>query len=95
MDIPTNIAQESRRVKQQLRDAGWTVTKLAARLGVSRSHASNVVRGHESNRWMQYEIARLMGREPEEFWRHLYWRHRAADRGRTTERRAARQRRTS
>lgn len=95
MESQTTITQESRRVKRELRCAGWTVTKLAARLGVSRPHASNVLRGHECTRWLQYEIARLMGREPEEFWRHLYWRHRAADRGRTTERRAARQRRTS
>lgn len=96
MDSTITIAQESRRVKQQLRDAGWTVGKLAIHLRVSQPHMSNLLRGHETTRWMQYEIARLMGREPDEFWGRLYWRvHQAAARTRPATARPVRRRRVS
>jgi hypothetical protein len=71
---PISIAQESRRVKQILRQAGWTNGWLATHFRVSPSHISNQLRGHEANKWLQCEIARLMGQEPEDFWGELHWR---------------------
>jgi len=69
----TSIAQDSRRVKEFLKERGWTVTKLAGRFGVGQAHISNILAGRDRPRVLQIAIADLVDQAPQRLWGLLWY----------------------
>ena len=62
-------------VKHKLLARGWTITRLAERIGVMKSQVSRVVSGRQISPFLQTAIADVVGTSAEELFGPLYWRH--------------------
>lgn len=72
MGDQSSISQESARVKRVLAQRGLTGAAIARRLGLTRGHVYNCLRGHERPRHLQEAIARMAGLTPYALFGSLY-----------------------
>ena len=59
-------------IKARLKEAGWTLTRLADELNVSQPTISIVCQGHRVSDRIQLEVARRIGLAPETIWPKKY-----------------------
>ena len=62
-------------VKRELARRGWTITRLAERIGVSKGQVSKVVSGRKVSPFLQEAISVAAGVSAEELFGDLWWRH--------------------
>jgi transcriptional regulator with XRE-family HTH domain len=70
------IAAPGSDVKTKLDARGWTCSRLAQRLGVSRAMISRVVHGSRVSPGLQEAIAEVANLETADLFGDLYWRDR-------------------
>jgi len=60
-------------VKEKLAARGWTLTRLAERIGVSVSQVSRVVSGRRISPFLQAAIAEVVGLPTKDLFGPLFW----------------------